>query len=160
MENISEVPKTQAALEKTLNKRLDKFEARREGSSKELSVKDLGSSSDYINFNNFVYSTFTLLRQQINQLIVDVDAIESRHRKKFLLLGGVVENSNENVRELVASVISKNLGINNCSDQSLHVCYRLGRISNGSSRPILIKFNLHYDEKYGPKKFCSRVAHM
>ncbi|CAG5011329.1 unnamed protein product [Parnassius apollo] len=138
MENIFEVLKTQESLEKTLNQRLDKFEARLEGSSKDLSLKDL--SSDYINFKNFVYSTFTLLRQQINHLIVNMDAIESRHRKKFLLLGGVVENTNENVRELVASVITKNLGIKNCSSQSLQVCHRLGTISNGRPRPILIKF--------------------
>ncbi|CAG4935981.1 unnamed protein product [Parnassius apollo] len=117
MENIFEVLKTQVSLEKTLNQRLDEFEARLEGSSKDLSLKDL--SSDYINFKNFVYSTLTLLRQQINHLIVNVDAIESRHRKKFLLLGGVVENTNENVRELVASVITKSLGIKNCSGQSL-----------------------------------------
>ncbi|CAG4965518.1 unnamed protein product [Parnassius apollo] len=108
MENIFEVLKTQVTLEKTLNQRLDEFEARLEGSSKDLSLKDL--SSDYINFKDFVYSTFTLLRQKINNLVVNVDAIESRHRKKFLLLGGVVENTNENVRELVASVITKNLG--------------------------------------------------
>ncbi|CAG5028126.1 unnamed protein product [Parnassius apollo] len=136
MENIFEVLKTQVSLEKTLNQRLDEFEARLEGSSKDLSLKDL--SSDYINFKNFIYSTFTLLRQQINHLIVNVDTIESRHRKKFLLLGGVVENTNENVRELVASVITKNLGIKNCSSQSLQVVVL--PISNGRPRPILIKF--------------------
>ncbi|CAG4943349.1 unnamed protein product [Parnassius apollo] len=139
MENIFEVLKTQVSLEKTLNQRLDEFEARLEGPSKDLSLKDL--SSDYINFKNFVYSTFTLLRQQINHLIVNVDAIESRHRKKFLLLGGVVENTNENVRELVASVITKNLGIKNCSGQSLQVCHNLQYVLAQYLMAALVRFS-------------------
>ncbi|CAG4965664.1 unnamed protein product [Parnassius apollo] len=150
MENIFEVLKTQASLEKTLNQRLDEFEARLEGSSKDLSLKDV--SSDYINFKDFVYSTFTLLRQQINDLIVNVYAVESRHRKKFVLLGGVVENTNENVRELVASVITKNLGIKNCSSQSLQEKLAeqemaLEKIERQLRKKILVLFGV--EEKKG-----------
>ncbi|CAH2064461.1 unnamed protein product, partial [Iphiclides podalirius] len=131
MENIQQVLKSQAALEKSFNQRLDEFEASLIGSPKEMNLKEL--SSDYINFKNFVCSTFTFLRQQINQLLANVDSIESRHRRKFLLIGGVPEEENKNVRELAVSVFTKNLGINNCTGQSLQVCHR-------RPRPILVKF--------------------
>ncbi|CAH2048363.1 unnamed protein product, partial [Iphiclides podalirius] len=103
-----------------------------------MNLKEL--SSDYINFKNFVCSTFKFLRKQINQLLANVDSIESRHRRKFLLIGGVPEEENENVRELAVSVFTKNLGINNCTGQSLQVCHRLGAMTNSRPRPILVKF--------------------
>ncbi|CAH2071138.1 unnamed protein product, partial [Iphiclides podalirius] len=81
-----------------------------------------------------------MLQLLINEVQMATDSIEMRHRKKYLLLGGVPEKPNEDVPHVILSILNKNLGFKDVTSSSLLSAHRLGLESKDHIRPILFRF--------------------
>ncbi|CAG9781844.1 unnamed protein product [Diatraea saccharalis] len=142
MSNIATVLETQRAIEETLMQRTTDFEAHLKvscaSSSSAVDMKAL--STDYCHFKSLVGGILALLRQQIDSLVRNVDIIETRHRNKALLVGGVEEKEGEDLLAAVSDVCNNKLGLNNISRSSFTVCHRLGANTQDRPRPILMRF--------------------
>lgn len=122
----------------SLNQRMADFEAHLKATSPGADLS--GLHKDFNAFKEHVWSVLSALQLQIAEVSRTVDTIEMRHRKKFLLLGGVPEKPNEKVSESVVPILQSKLGLTEVTPSSLTVCHRLGSASEGRCRPILLRF--------------------
>ncbi|XP_063372474.1 uncharacterized protein LOC134660629 [Cydia amplana] len=90
-------------------------------------------------FKDATSAVLDVLRQQIAALSNTVDNLEMRHRRKYILLAGVPESSNENVAEVVAAICQDKLRLAEVSSSSFTACHRLGPAVAGRSRSILVR---------------------
>lgn len=90
-------------------------------------------------FKEQVHSMLLLLRQQIESVSNAVDSIEMRHRRKYLLFGGIQEVANENIAETVAAICQQNLLLTNVTPDAITVCHRIGSQSD-KPRFVLVRF--------------------
>ncbi|XP_047996049.1 uncharacterized protein LOC125233920 [Leguminivora glycinivorella] len=81
-----------------------------------------------------------LLRQQIEVINNTVDNIEMRHRRKYLLFGGVAEAANENISEVIVTVCQQDMSLPEVTSNSILVCHRIGGKA-GRPRPVLVRFS-------------------
>lgn len=137
MTTIAEIAETQRMAFTSLNQRMADFEAHLKAAPPGADLS--GLHKDFSAFREHVWSVLSALQLQIADLNKSVDIIEMRHRKKFLLLGGVPENPGENVPETVATILQTKLGLTDLVHSSLTVCHRLGAASEGHIRPILLR---------------------
>lgn len=138
MSSVADIAETQRMAITSLNQRMANFEEHLKASSPGVDLS--GLHKDFIAFKEHVWSVFSALQLQIAELSRSVDVIEMRHRKKFLLLGGVPEKPDEKVAETVATILQSKLGLSSLTPSSLTVCHRLGPAAEGHSRPILLRF--------------------
>ncbi|KAJ8729139.1 hypothetical protein PYW08_000720 [Mythimna loreyi] len=137
MTTLADIAETQRLAVLSLSQRMADFEAHLKASPPGADLT--GLHKDFSAFKEHVWGVFSALQRQIAELSRSVDVIEMRHRKKFLLLGGVPESSGENVPETVASILQSKFGLSDLAPSSLTVCHRLGSVSDGHVRPILLR---------------------
>jgi hypothetical protein len=82
-----------------------------------------------------------LLKRQILNVSNAVDAIEMRHRRKFLLFEGVPEVAGEEIADTVATICKDHLQINDATRNLFSICHRLGARSGGRPRSVLVRFS-------------------
>ncbi|KAH9642473.1 hypothetical protein HF086_007605 [Spodoptera exigua] len=138
MTTINDIAETQRIAIASLNQRMADFEAHLKASSPGADLS--GLTKDFSTFKEHVWNVFTVLQNQIAEFSQSIDVIEMRHRKKFLLLGGVQEETDERPTDVVVSILQKHLGLPDIAPSSLQVCHRMGSASEGRPRPILIRF--------------------
>lgn len=97
-------------------------------------------SKDVSCFKEQVSSMLNIIRQQILAISDTVDAIEMRHRKKFLLFCGIPEAAGENLVKSVAGICQNQLKLTGISPMSIVVAYRLGQASDDRPRSVLVRF--------------------
>jgi len=138
MATITEVAELQKTAMALLNQRMAEFEAHLQSASTGADLSAL--HKDYASFKEHVWGVLSILQQQMAAVSKSVDAIEMRHRRKFLLLGGLTEEADEKVADRVVSVLRCKLGMDSLEASSLITCHRLGTHSEGHPRPILMRF--------------------
>lgn len=138
MTSIADIAETQRMVMLSLSQRMAEFEAHLKASPPGADLS--GLQNDFANFKEHVWGVLSVLQQQIAEVSRSVDVIEMRHRKKFLLLGGVPEQPDEKLPDCVASLLRSKLGFTDFSPSSLTTCHRLGTSTNGHVRPILLRF--------------------
>ncbi|KAJ8707738.1 hypothetical protein PYW07_011415 [Mythimna separata] len=137
MSTLADIAETQRTALLSISQRMANFEEDLKKSSPGADLS--GLQKDFSIFKEHVWSIFSALQLQITELTRSVDIIEMRHRKKFLLLGGVPETPGEKVPEAVATIFQTKLGLTDLRPSSLTVCHRLGAASEGHVRPILFR---------------------
>ncbi|KAM3962747.1 uncharacterized protein ACR2FA_003130 [Aphomia sociella] len=138
MANIAEVAATQKTLEVTLLGKMAAFEDKLKAvTPQSADVAQL--SSEFHEFKSSLIIIFQLLRLQIADLSQSIDRIETRHRQKFLLLGGVPESNDLNLDAVVATLLNKHLGMSEIGTTDIISCHRLGTMSEGRCRPIVFQ---------------------
>lgn len=138
MSSIADIAETQHLAITSLNQRMADFEEHLKASSPGADLS--GLHRDFSAFKEHVRSVLSALQLQIAEVSKSVDVIEMRHRRKYLLLGGVPEKPDEKLPESVVSILQSKLGITDLSPSSVTVCHRLGTASDGHSRPVLLRF--------------------
>lgn len=138
MTSLLDIIATQKSVEDSVKQMMMDFEKKLKASSSTNSVDQL--SAEFSTFRNQVQNVLHLLQQQITELSNQLDNIEMRHRKKFLLLNGVAEEPGENVPFMVLNVLQKNLGME-LTSSAISAAYRLGSKSNGKIRPIILRLS-------------------
>ncbi|CAH2049527.1 unnamed protein product, partial [Iphiclides podalirius] len=139
MSNLSEIINTQNKLEESISKRFDDLQAQitNAGSSKDTVAK---VAEELRNFRELIFGILSLLRQQIRECARQVDDMDTRSRRKALIISGLPEKDNEDCSQLILDVFNKKMGLNNLSNSSIKVCHRLGAPSKDHHRPILVRF--------------------
>ncbi|CAG9786990.1 unnamed protein product [Diatraea saccharalis] len=93
---------------------------------------------EFQEFKTETLSVLQLLRYQISGLCRCIDDIEMRHRRKYLLVGSVAEDSNDLPKSIVSIFVNK-MGLA-LSQDKLSACHRLGNAAEGRCRPVLVRF--------------------
>ncbi|KAJ8728902.1 hypothetical protein PYW07_006598 [Mythimna separata] len=137
MTTLADVVESQRMAMMSINQRMTNFEVHLKESQPGADLS--GLHKDFSAFKVHVWSVLSALQLQIAELSRSTDVIEMRHRKKFLLLGGVPETPGEKTPEVTATILQSKLGLTNMSPSSLIVCHRLGVASEGRARPILFR---------------------
>lgn len=135
MDSLAETHRVAVA---SLSQRMAAFEAHLKASSPGEDLS--GLKRDYNAFKEHVWDVLATLQTQITEVSRNYDVIEMRHRRKFLLLGGIPEKAEERADNVVATILGKQLELPDITPFSLRVCHRLGVASDGRPRPILLRF--------------------
>lgn len=78
------------------------------------------------------------LKTQVNNLTIEKTASDVRQRKLNLVFEGLEEEENDNPKKLVTDLLQKSGDLPNATD--IDIAYRLGKITDGKTRPILVSF--------------------
>lgn len=120
-------------------KRITDFEsALKSASPQSNTVEQL--REDFHNFKEQIWSIIILLRQQISELNNTVDNLEMRYRRKYLLIGGVPEEPQQNLSTTVLSILKNKLGLGAVTSSDITDCHRLGKPTDKRIRPVLVRF--------------------
>lgn len=139
MSSYTDIAETQKSLEMRVQKMLAEFEAKLHRSpAAKPTVTSL--SEEFTVFKEQTLGLLKLLGNQIESISHAQDVMEMRHRRKYLLFNGVPEDSAETVSLRIAGIIMDQLKISNVSAASFVGCHRLGKLSEGRNRPILVRF--------------------
>ncbi|CAG9790301.1 unnamed protein product [Diatraea saccharalis] len=98
---------------------------------------------EFESFKKILWSILSILREQIGEVSKALDRQEARHRGKHLLLCGVPEKPDENLKATVITLLQKHLGISGLDPSSFKSCYRLGALAEGRSRPVVFRFSAY-----------------
>ncbi|KAF9416482.1 hypothetical protein HW555_006149 [Spodoptera exigua] len=90
-------------------------------------------------FRDLVIGMLGLLRRQISECSRQLDNIETRSRRKALIIQGIAEAAGEDCTDVTLGVINTKLGLN-YTKSLIKVCHRLGQANTNHHRPILVRF--------------------
>lgn len=118
-------------------------------------------NADFQGFKAFVCNALSILRAEVEALARGLDHLETRTRRKMLLVHGVPEEKNEDTRATVVATLTTKCKIKDLNSDKIRVCHRMGRPvtkakgeAKSKPRPILIKFTDTFirDRVWGTKK--------
>lgn len=134
--------KTIAEMNTEFRNRMAEFESRdklqKENSSSTSSVH---LQEEFISFKKFVLQALNNIQQQVQILTQSADNVETRSRRKTLLLHGVPEERNEDIALVATTIISEKCKVSNFNVNNIKRSQRMGRLSSNKPRPILVKFH-------------------
>lgn len=124
------------------------FTSRMAGHEKELQEASTSArpgtiaalSREFADFKAFVTTSLTILRSQVDLLLLGLDRHEMASRRKVLLMHGVPETAAETVSTLVSSLLTDKMNVSADCASSVSVCHRLG-VARDKPRPILVRFS-------------------
>lgn len=139
MTQLVNVEAAQRSLEECFTKRMAELESQLQCTS---ASKDTVArvAEEFRTFRELMFSMLGLLRKQISECAQAIDAMDTRHRRKALLLMGVVESKGEDCGKVTLDIINNRLQLRTYSAESLTVCHRLGTPNTDHHRPILVRF--------------------
>lgn len=159
MSNLASVLDTQKIVEASLVRRLADFEKQLKSAKDNMSLTTL--SSEFAAFREEVFNILQLLRQQICELIDTVDAVDMRHRRKYLLINGIPENPSQNLAKDLLEIFQAKFQLKDSSSNDLKSITRLGRQTEGKTRPVLICFsNMNLKDILWRRKACLKGTPM
>lgn len=139
MANINTILETQHAIEATFLKKFSEFESKFKAAEPKSTTTLNRLHEEFNEFKTHVWTLLNFLREQVTEISKAVDVIEMRHRRKFLLLSGVPEET-EDLPVYIANLFNEKLGICDLASTHLKACHRLGSVAEGKCRTILVRF--------------------
>lgn len=130
---------TVEALQELLLARMTTFEDELKKISPGSSVTISTLAQEFKLFQTFAISAFSNLQKQMSVLSSECDNLETRSRRKMLLLHGVPEVRNEKTVQVAIDTVSKQ-GMPDLNEDDIRRAHRLGRTSSTKPRPLVIKF--------------------
>ncbi|KAF9799707.1 hypothetical protein SFRURICE_018319 [Spodoptera frugiperda] len=128
---------------------LDSWEERigRKFQEVQVQIQTAGTSKDTIarvaedfrTFRELVFEMLKMLRLQVSEHSRELDEINTRSRRKALIIQGVPEVASEDCAAVTLSVCNSKLGLN-LTASSIKVSHRLGQPNADHHRPVLVKF--------------------
>uniref|UniRef100_A0A2H1WT06 SFRICE_041323 n=1 Tax=Spodoptera frugiperda TaxID=7108 RepID=A0A2H1WT06_SPOFR len=128
---------------------LDSWEERIARKFKEVQVQiqTAGTSKDTIarvaedfrTFRELVFDMLKMLRLQVSENSRELDEINTRSRRKALIIQGVPEVASEDCTAVTLGVCNSKLGLS-LTASSIKVSHRLGQASADHHRPVLVRF--------------------
>ncbi|XP_045537354.1 uncharacterized protein LOC106709483 [Papilio machaon] len=100
-------------------------------------------NTEFQTFKSFVCGALNILRAEVDALARGLDRVETRSRRKMLLIHGVPEAKDENVTDVVAASLSARCKMADITPACIRTCHRMGKPrddANPKPRPIVIKF--------------------
>ncbi|XP_039746443.1 uncharacterized protein LOC120637190 [Pararge aegeria] len=140
MDNLHSIEHSISALTEHFNARMADFQRIIQTSIPATSPSS-NVAAQFAAFRVFVLTSLESLQLQVQVLSKQYDIMETRSRRKMLLVHGVSEVQKENVSSAVMKVLSSHLGLPELTVSKLSYCKRLGQPKDGKARAILIKFS-------------------
>lgn len=141
MATTDQIEQTQLLLEEKLTRRMAVFEQQLSAVKEGPHNPKLESLvQEFHEFKVFTIEMLAMIRQQITNIQLTVDELETKNRSDCLLLKGVPEKPGENVYQTVVKVLKDKLNIHTEEHQTFRACYRLGTGGDGVTRSILVRF--------------------
>lgn len=144
MDNLTTILEKQNSLEAMLAKRCAEFEALyNSNSTKDDNVSLQKLHSEFTLFKEQMFDIIQLLRLQINEICKSLDSHEMMHRREYLLINGIPENTPEELDVVVSNIIHDNFGIQEVSKAAFKSLTRLGKKPQAEGKPrcVLIRFS-------------------
>lgn len=140
MSQLADIQAAQSSLEESFSKRMAQLEAQLHtgGNAKETVAR---VSEEFRTFRGLMFSMLGLLRKQISECVKMVDVMETRHRRKALIVLGVPEAIKEDCTKTLLDVFDKKMGLGDMTASSIQSCHRIGTTSKERRRPVLIRFS-------------------
>lgn len=153
MANLTNILEQHSSVEASLAKRMADFEEHLKAAKDEVSLTKL--STDFAIFKEQVWGILQLLKQQINELGKSIDLVEMRHRRKFLFIHGIPENSSQSNINALSDLLRSKFGLKDVAEADFKSLSRFGKQSEGKTRPLLIHFaNLQLKSLLWKRKAC------
>ncbi|XP_039745700.1 uncharacterized protein LOC120623645 [Pararge aegeria] len=140
MENLASIEHSISALTEHFNARMAEFQRIIQTSIPATSPNS-NVAAQFGAFRVFVLTSLESLQLQVQVLSKQCDNMETRTRRKMLLLHGVPEVQKESLPATVAEALSSNLSMPELTEAKLSYCKRLGQLKDGKARVVLIKFS-------------------
>lgn len=140
-EKLSNNVEELAAIFKT---RMDSHENELQKASGSISTPDLNTlSREFADFKQFVITSLTLLKSQVDLLLLGLDRHEMASRRKVLLIHGLSESTTDTIPATVTKLLTGKMQVSSECANSISVCHRLGTSTDTKSkpRPILVRFS-------------------
>ncbi|XP_052758617.1 uncharacterized protein LOC128202411 [Galleria mellonella] len=96
-------------------------------------------SSDFAQFKTLMTESLISLQQQVHVLAQQQDRLEMHNRRKILLLHGVRVDDEGDLTTVVSGILTERLKVP-VSPDNISRTHRMGGLSQGKLRPILVKF--------------------
>ncbi|XP_061712925.1 uncharacterized protein LOC133521845 [Cydia pomonella] len=141
MDTLSTILETQKTLEANFNKRFLELDSKLKTASPHTHPTIASLSKEVSSFKEQMSAMLELLRQQILGIHRTVDAMETRHRRKNLVVSGVPEVADEDVAVTIATICQRDLHLPEVTCASISMCHRLGSATQGRPRAILVRFS-------------------
>ncbi|KAJ2950755.1 hypothetical protein O0L34_g9016 [Tuta absoluta] len=98
-------------------------------------------ASEFYAFKDFIMSTVSNLKSQIELIYHSLEDIEMKSRSNILLLHGLLEKDDEHLTQHITSMCNNQLQLSHITADSLNACHRIGtNMSAEKPRPVLIRF--------------------
>lgn len=158
MANLTTILEKQNSLEAMLIKRCAEFEALY--NSKSTTDDDISLHKLHTEFTLFkeqMFDIIQLLRLQITEICKSLDSHEMLHRREYLLISGIPENTAEELDVVVSTIIHNNFGIQEVPKAAFRSLVRLGKKpqAEGKARLVLIRFaDMSLKSMIWKKKTC------
>ncbi|KAF9804319.1 hypothetical protein SFRURICE_011934 [Spodoptera frugiperda] len=96
-------------------------------------------AEDFRTFRELVFEMLKMLRLQVSEHSRELDEINTRSRRKALIIQGVPEVAGEDCAAVTLGVCNSKLGLN-LTASSIKVSHRLGQPNADHHRPVLVRF--------------------
>ncbi|XP_059046050.1 uncharacterized protein LOC131841741 [Achroia grisella] len=97
-------------------------------------------ATDFSQFKSLIGDSLLNLQHQVQVLAQQQDRLEMHSRRKILLLHGIPEDSDINLTLNVSKMFAEKLKVN-IPLHSIRRIHRMGRVTGGKPRPVLVKFH-------------------
>lgn len=109
-------------------------------SSEKKPHKDLETlSREFTDFKSLIWKSFTMMRSQLELLVLGLDRQETASRRKVLLFHGISESSELPIESTIIKILHNQFKMLDIGSESLSVCHRLGT-NTSKARPVLVRF--------------------
>jgi hypothetical protein len=121
--------------------RMTEFERSLQPSAtKEASPTVRSLAAEFSTFKTFVWKSLSILKSQVDLVMVGLDRLDMHSRRKVLLFHGIAEDNKEVVIDKILSILSGQMNLSLSAD-AIEVCHRLGANKTGA-RPVLVRFSI------------------
>lgn len=139
MSQMDDIQTAQKTLEETFMKKMNELQAQlHNGSAAKDTVAKV--ADEFRTFRELIFSILSLLKRQILECTRNIDAIETRSRRKALVILGVPETDKEDCTSVTLGILHQKLALKSIRADTLKACHRLGKSDKDHHRPILVHF--------------------
>ena len=95
---------------------------------------------DFNTFKAFVWKTLSLLKSQVELVVLNMDRLEAQSRRKVLLLHGIKEESDDDILNKTLEILSRHMKLSDVKSTYIESCHRLGA-KKDTARPVIVRFS-------------------
>lgn len=137
--SVELVLKTMEELSSSINSRMEEFEKHIPAiAPSNPTVKTL--NTEFFTFKTLVWKALSVLKAQVELLVLGLDRVETHSRRKVLLLHGVQEDPSEDIMQKTLEVLVDRMKLTGVNLDSFEACHRLGARKD-TARPVLVRFS-------------------
>lgn len=130
-----------AAISSEFYSKMAEFQRKLDAATQSQSNHTIGDIiEEFGTFKLFMVNSLRTLQQQLDIQAKQLDRIETRSRRKMLLVHGIPESKNEDVSKSLVKLFADHIKTTEVTASSIYKCHRMGNFNSIKTRPIIVKF--------------------